>query len=64
MKATGSSGVPGASISPPCSTRMGQYEKRSVRSPGPTMSPGRTMSVLFSPKVAFASISPRTFRSP
>jgi hypothetical protein len=36
-------GSPGASTRPPAAIRLGQYEKRSVESCGPTTSPGRTI---------------------
>ena len=44
MHWTSSFPSPGARTSPPRATRTGQYVNRSVGSPGPTISPGRTFA--------------------
>src|ERR1700735_5497645 len=45
INCTGSVGAPGASTGPPRSRRTGQYVKRSLSSPGPTINPGRMTNV-------------------
>ena len=58
------SSASGTSTSPPRANRSGQYVKRSLGSCGPTISPGRTISVRSGPNAAIASRSHRYFSAP
>ena len=64
MNCSGSSSPrSGTSISPPSSARHGQWLKRPLRSPGPTIRPGRTISAR-SPNTFCTSASQAAFCGP
>ena len=58
-----SSGTPGTSIAPPSAVRQTQWLKRPVGSPGPTISPGRTISAR-APNTRKTSASQAAFCGP
>ena len=64
MNCSGStSATSGTSIVPPLAARHGQWLKRPLRSPGPTINPGRTSSAR-SPNTAVTSASQAAFCGP